>query len=71
MSARERYRYYVAQRPQQTGDAGPVRIPAEALDALVAGIAHLGERTLSGLPKLTPEQVREFVRAMLVRITVR
>jgi hypothetical protein len=46
--------YYVAQRPQQTGDAGPVRIPAEALDALVAGIVHLGERTLSGLAHTHP-----------------
>jgi site-specific DNA recombinase len=94
----KRYRYYVAHRPQQTGDAGPVRIPAEALEALVVrrlqqllsdqlglldalsapsddaallqALLRSASARCQAWPKLSPEQVRQFVRAVLVRITV-
>jgi hypothetical protein len=94
----KRYRYYVAQRPQQTAEAGAVRIPAEALETLVvqrlqqllldqlalldalsapgddAALlqALLNAARARGLawPNRAPEQVRQFVRAVLMRITV-
>jgi len=94
----KRYRYYVAQRPQQTQTAGPVRIPALELETLVLQrlqqllndqLALLDALSVPGddaallqallnsarargqaWPKLAPEQVRQFVRAVVMRITV-
>jgi hypothetical protein len=88
----------VAQRPQQIQNAGPVRIPAEALEALVVqrlqqllndqlplldalsapgddaallqALLNAASARGQAWPKLAPEQVRQFVRALLMRITV-
>ena len=84
--------------PQPTGDAGRVRIPAEALEALVVqrlqqllrdqlalldalsapgddaallqALLNAASARSRAWPKLTPEQLRQLVRAVVVRITV-
>ncbi|HEU5296936.1 MAG TPA: recombinase family protein, partial [Burkholderiaceae bacterium] len=94
----KRYRYYVAPRPPPTGDAGRVRIPAEALEALVVqrlqqllsdqlalldalsapgddaallqALLNAASARSRAWPTLTPEQLRQLVRAVVVRITV-